>query len=624
MDNKKIIFDEIDTSSAAKDFETKISKKYREPLGNTERFRTFFLNGEWGSGKSTFLDKTKQVSKKSFINVKLWEVRDERTVITIAFSMLHPVLYWFLKVSSYVLISLAILIPTNVNVGLTKIIPSVPSWVIGFGMILGIVALVHQFLKVKSDYFYIWLLPKYLKNKILIIDDFDRIDEPRQIECYKLFNILQGKLPIVFIGDYSKIINNNDKYLQKIIDRRIELPLSLSPDVVIKDIDNQFINKFGLKLNSNLFINETRLFNILRTGNHSLRELSHFVELLNYQLFELKKFDHVEIEQFILMVYLFLFYPTCYKFLMRNFIPLEATKDSIEDYFNKILFDETNEKRYFGQGVNPNYFIDEYMKSLTLVEANEIFADERKLKKELEKESIVVQEFYNFLRMEYHKFNRPRLADFNEQDKERDRFNNNKKTIERLALAKVAEKGTVNGITDFVLQELADDLISETKNEVGNVSDDESLPKRDKLLYEKLNQTLENFDLSSRIFFCFRYKVGSKELTNKLREKAIEKLKDDKFPKNEKYPSYLCYLAIYQSIIKYNDNENNIQEIVLKLNNKEFKTFFELMRVCEGNKVYTSITVYSDEKDIKVSIEQEVINEFKKRFPDVEFDNNTL
>lgn len=48
------------------------------------------------------------------------------------------------------------------------------------------------------------------------------------------------------------------------------------------------------------------------------------------------------------------------------------------------------------------------------------------------------------------------------------------------------------------------------------------------------------------------------------------------------------------------------------------------MRVCEGNKVYTSITVYSDEKDIKVSIEQEVINEFKKRFPDVEFDNNTL
>lgn len=57
MDNKKIIFDEIDTSSAAKDFETKISKKYREPLGNTERFRTFFLMENGGVVKVRFLIK---------------------------------------------------------------------------------------------------------------------------------------------------------------------------------------------------------------------------------------------------------------------------------------------------------------------------------------------------------------------------------------------------------------------------------------------------------------------------------------------------------------------------------------------------------------------------------------
>lgn len=62
-----------------------------------------------------------------------------------------------------------------------------------------------------------------------MIDDFDRISEENQEGAYKLFNCLNGKLPIIFVGDYSKITKRESKYLQKIIDRKIELPISLYP-----------------------------------------------------------------------------------------------------------------------------------------------------------------------------------------------------------------------------------------------------------------------------------------------------------------------------------------------------------------------------------------------------------
>jgi len=48
-----------------------------------------------------------------------------------------------------------------------------------------------------------------------------------QKETYKLFNILHNRLPIIFVGDINKIAMNGDNYLQKIIDKRIDLPYVL-------------------------------------------------------------------------------------------------------------------------------------------------------------------------------------------------------------------------------------------------------------------------------------------------------------------------------------------------------------------------------------------------------------
>ena len=115
---------------------------------------------------------------------------------------------------------------------------------------MALLVTVYQLIKVKSDSLYIRLLPRCLNNKVLIIDDFDRISVERQNEAYKLFNILHGKLPIVFIGDYHKISKGDEesgKYLQKIIDRRLELPSVLNYRNIWTNYLDKLSSAFGIK-----------------------------------------------------------------------------------------------------------------------------------------------------------------------------------------------------------------------------------------------------------------------------------------------------------------------------------------------------------------------------------------
>ena len=75
-----IKFENIETPEAVNGFRELIEEK------KEGRYQTIFLNGKWGSGKTTFLEKASESNKKGrkFIYLKLWETRDERTVIQIA------------------------------------------------------------------------------------------------------------------------------------------------------------------------------------------------------------------------------------------------------------------------------------------------------------------------------------------------------------------------------------------------------------------------------------------------------------------------------------------------------------------------------------------------------------
>ena len=225
MEEKFIVLEHIDTSIAAKNFSNLLSES-----------RTYFLNGSWGSGKTEFLNEVKKNSQDKFITIDFWRLTDSRTTIEIALSKLHPKIYWFLRIFVVLLVAISILMTNIDDIGLSDYFGSLKSLLLKLGGVVALIAAIWQVFKNKSDELYCLLLSKMSKSsKVLIIDDFDRMSEKQQEESYKLFSLINGKLPIVFVGDIQRIYLKNDNYLSKIIDRQIELPIVLHSSNIWKE-----------------------------------------------------------------------------------------------------------------------------------------------------------------------------------------------------------------------------------------------------------------------------------------------------------------------------------------------------------------------------------------------------
>ncbi|QYU57977.1 KAP family NTPase [Weissella confusa] len=189
---------------------------------NDGEYRTFLLNGPWGSGKTTFLTDVEMKAECSpnprdkFVYLRLWEGSDSRPVSEIVFQQIFPITYWTLKVFVILTVVLAILITPSINVGLTneaaKLLPAdVFNVLLKTLPVLALAALVWQFLKFKSDSFYRWGLKRlWTFSKVLVVDDFDRVRKVLQEDAYKVFNTLSGRIPIIFVGDISKLTNSNN------------------------------------------------------------------------------------------------------------------------------------------------------------------------------------------------------------------------------------------------------------------------------------------------------------------------------------------------------------------------------------------------------------------------------
>ncbi len=87
-----------------------------------------------------------------------------------------------------------------------------------------------------------------LKNKVLVIDDFDRLTLSQQEEAYRLFSLLRGRLPIVFVGDIENIYSVKDNFLSKIIDRRVELPFVLQSEQIWDDYFIKLEQRFATEI----------------------------------------------------------------------------------------------------------------------------------------------------------------------------------------------------------------------------------------------------------------------------------------------------------------------------------------------------------------------------------------
>ena len=401
MEHEFIELEHIDTSVAAKNFADLLNDN-----------KTYFLNGSWGSGKSEFLKEVKRGSQNKLITIDFWRLSDTRSTIEIAFSKLHPLLYWTIRLGIILLVAVSILMTNVVDIGLSNYFGGSKPLILKLGGVVALIVAIWQVFKKKSNEFYCFSLSKLPKfSKVLIIDDFDRMSEKQQEESYKLFSLINGKLPIVFVGDITKVHKSDDNYLSKIIDRQVELPFDLHPSKIWNNYFSVLEDKFNTVLSDDF---KKRI----SSENRNLRDREHFNDYVNQEFFTRGKLGHVQVKQQLLVIYAYLFYPDLYMNLLKDeAIRVEESEESgfldiirightIKEQLSKIQSSDNSDYPLSFKKNKLEYLLYEQTSNRTKIELDLLFtSNSEKLISEII-ESDQSSDFYQYLSSQFRTFSK--------------------------------------------------------------------------------------------------------------------------------------------------------------------------------------------------------------------------
>ena len=526
-----IELDKIEILTAAQNFANLLNEN-----------KTYFLNGTWGSGKSTFLKEVDDTKQVKLVTIDFWRLNDSRSTLETVFAKLHPYVYWGLRLVVILCIALSILMTNVVDLGLSVL---VPNWVVLFAGVIALIVAIHQFLKIKSDGIYSWLLTKnYLscRKKVLVVDDFDRMTEEQQEASYKLFSLLNGKLPIIFVGDIDIIHRNNSNYLSKIIDRRIELPFVLHPTKIWSDYFEQLENRLEIKLSDvfkDVFIKDGK----------NLRDRERFNDYVNLELIGRNKVKYVQIEQQLVVLYLFLYYPKFYESLKtgKGSIEIDSNKQLLIEELHNILFKKNDLYPSCYVSNREGYLINEVPSNRRTDELIKIINDGQQLSNEI---LLSQNDFLDFINGEYEKLT----------NQQQDLLFSN-----ALRLSTHSED---NLLINLILQKKVKTKIPEYR--IGTQDVNTELVEN---TYLFLMKVLGKTDVSEIFYFIFKHKI--------FRYQDMVGLDIGLSPYNKEFSSYrwkyiiiMMHLYELDKVLQFLDWSNTIWEAINKLSTEEFLRFW--------------------------------------------------
>ncbi|HEP1570192.1 P-loop NTPase fold protein [Streptococcus suis] len=543
-----ITLEDIDTSIAAENFNRLLDEN-----------KTYFLNGSWGSGKTTFLESTESQSKKKFVTIDLWRNTDKRSLVEVAYASLHPVLYWGALLFSFLFVIISILMTNTVNLGLSKFLH--PIWMLLVGFISLVVAAV-QLVAIKTEIVYSWLLANLcLKNKVLVIDDFDRLTLSQQEEAYRLFSLLRGRLPIVFVGDIENIYSVKDNFLSKIIDRRVELPFVLQSEQIWDDYFIKLEQRFATEISDSF---KKRV----KVEKRSLRDREHFNDYVNQEFFSRGKLGHVQVEEQLLVIYSYLFYIEYYRKLLNNETIIENKSNSsdfseiftkgeeIPNLLSRLQRDNTNKYPVSFKMNREGYFLYESPSNRKKAELDRILnGSEEQLSRELAYSNSGT-DFYQYLSSEYKYL---------------------KVDIKEKLLSLVIQlslKYTSSRIMDYIIQEYFNDKIPRYA--------------RNKPYSKEITTSIIDFwntllddkklDFSEKLYFLEKHYIFSfKELGEIFDNLSIDKDSIKTLKRRDFY--LLTYLSSKNLWNNFSEWEDNVWYVIDEMSDHEFISFWILQGI---------------------------------------------
>lgn len=557
MDDRFITLKHIDTSVAAKN----VAKLLEEN-------KTYFLNGNWGSGKTEFLVEVGRNTNKKLVTIDFWRLSDNRSTIEIVFSKLHPLVYSFLRIFIVLCVAVSILMTNVVDLGLSKFFG---YWVVSVGGIVALSVGVYQFFKVKSDGFYSRLLTfecLSLARKVLVIDDFDRMSNKQQEESYKIFSFLNDKLPIVFVGDIEKVHLKDNNFLSKIIDRRIELPFVLHPSNIWQDYFDLLGKKFSTRLSDDFW----RRFSF---ENRNLRDRNHFNDYVNQEFFSRGKLGHVQEEQQLWIIYTYLFYPELYKQLLKaeeikvkddektSFTWLFKFGRSIQEILSDIQQSDLTQYPPSYKMNSSAYFLYEESLNRTKDELDTLLeTDSEELSREL-REGNHKTDFYQYLSSEYKSFSENQKAKLLRITIQESLKSYNSPAMDYIVAEKLNEE-----IPRYERNSpLSEEIIGRIVNFWESILRKEGLDPSEILYFMEKHRVLTFYDLGRHYS---NLEINNKNFT-KLRRKDF---------------FLLTYLSVVNKFEEFNTWDSNIWNAIECFEDKEFLSFWKILGILSNGLGY--------------------------------------
>lgn len=374
----------IDTTPQAKMFAEQIKG---EP-------KTYFLQGTWGSGKTEYLKNVEKqlYDKYRFVYLKLWKPKDDESLSKKLFEAIFPKWSKGLIMASYVFIVFSIL--GSILLAIKGFFPidrkfnDIALFIATIAVILTTLVGITQNKLVDIDKILMYFSLRHLKNtnnlpNILVIDDFDRLDLSVQTELYTIFNAVQGKTRIIFVGDLDHIKNFDNNYLGKIIDQKVTLPYSLNSKFIAQEIQKE-ISKlikfpFDFSIIKNLFIDEKR----------TARDANQFLFYVENEFNEQRKNGRVQVDQELFIIYLYLFHREKYQIILDDKLPLDLNNENItknsqelelEKHMNTILASRKGDPPDFKSNSSV-YLVNEMATNHSTIElSNFLFSDSKRKK----------------------------------------------------------------------------------------------------------------------------------------------------------------------------------------------------------------------------------------------------
>lgn len=89
----------------------------------------------------------KRGSQNKLITIDFWRLSDTRSTIEIAFSKLHPLLYWAIRLGIILLVAVSILMTNVVDIGLSNYFGGSKSLILRLGGVVALIVAVWQVFK---------------------------------------------------------------------------------------------------------------------------------------------------------------------------------------------------------------------------------------------------------------------------------------------------------------------------------------------------------------------------------------------------------------------------------------------------------------------------------------------